>query len=48
MPAYQGKITTFAQYLVVTLKRCFNITSIFSPLHKKQTNTKTVNIVFVQ
>lgn len=48
MSAYQGKMTVFAQYLVMTLKRYLNITSIFNPLHKKQTNTKTVNIVSMQ
>jgi len=31
MPAYWGKFTIFAQYLVMTLKRCLNITSIFYP-----------------
>lgn len=32
----------------MTLKRCLNITSIFNPLHRKQTNKKTVNIVPIQ
>lgn len=37
MPAYQGKGTVFAQYLVMTIKKCLNITSIFNPLHKINT-----------
>lgn len=48
MPAYQGKITVFALYLVMTLTNCLNITSICNPLHKKLTNTKIVTIVSIQ